>query len=157
MRHGEIIAQWMFAAFMAAVSFFCSLFLLALLFLELDGLPVGAKPPPDFHSSLSPTMVWIVVTSMLLVPLFVASYVGAITVPNSQLRLASVVFPLSIFLIDIVPSLGRAHQGFGIENLLETGASCAMAAVCLHFRWKRQQSRRDAAKTDKMIKVFDEP
>jgi hypothetical protein len=147
MRKIEIIAQWIFASFMAVVSFLCSLFLLTFLFLELLGLPIGTKPPPDFHSSLSPTVFWVIATSMLLIPLFVASYVGAITAPNSQLRLASVVFPFSTFLfINIVPSLGRGNQSFSIEYFLETGASCTIAGVCLYFRWKRQLSKRTATK-----------
>jgi hypothetical protein len=64
---------------MAVVSFLCSLFALVFLFLKLDGLPMGTKPPSGFPPSLSPTMFWIVATAMGLIPLFVASYVGAIT------------------------------------------------------------------------------
>ena len=143
MRKIEIIVQWIFAFFMAVVSYCCSLFLFVFLFLELLGLPIGTQPPPDFHPNVDPTIFWIAVTSMMDVPLFAASYVGGITVPNSQLRLGSIVFPFSTFLaINILPSLGRANQSFHVGYFLETGASCAIAAGCLYFRWKRRQSKR---------------
>jgi hypothetical protein len=144
MRNIEIIGQWIFALFMAVVSFFCSIFLLVFLSLKLDGLSIGTKLPPDFHSSLNPTMFWIIAASMIPVPLIVASYVGAITAPNSQLGFASIVFPLSVFLFANIPFSGRANQRFDIKFVLESGASCAIAAVCLYFKWKRQQSKRNA-------------
>jgi hypothetical protein len=145
MRNMEIIGQWIFALFMTVVSFFFSLFLLAFFLLKLDGLPIETKPPPDFHSSLNPTIFWIIAASMMFVPLIVASYVGATTAPNSQLGFASIVFPLSVFLFaNMIPSSGRVNQSFDIKYVLETGASCAIAAVCLYFRWKRQQLKRNA-------------
>jgi hypothetical protein len=145
MRYIEIVVQWMFALFMAVVAFFGTLLLLVFLLLELEGLPIGTKPPPDFHSSLNPTLLWMIATSILLVPLFVASYVGAITAPNSRSGLASIVFPLSVFLLFNLPYSARANHRFNIDSFLGSGAVCAIAAACLYFRWKRQQSRRNTA------------
>jgi len=137
------IIQWFFAAFMAAVSAFGALVAMVFLFLALLGIPIGTKPPLDFHPSFNPTMAWILTTAMIAVPLFAASFVGAITAPNSQLGVATIVFPLSTFLlINIYFSLGVKSRGINPEIVFETAASCAAAAACLYVRWKRRRSKR---------------
>src|SRR5262249_49847878 len=118
-----------FAVFMAAISFCLSFWATILGGLKLQfflmgfGLQVG----------------WIVAPSMIVIPTIVASYVGAITVPNSQLKIASVVFPSLIFLtVNIVFALGKASQDLYFQTLLETGAGCLIAAMWLYLRWTRQ-------------------
>jgi hypothetical protein len=137
------IVQWLFAVFMAIVSAFGALVAMVFLFLLVLGIPIGTKPPLEVHPDVNPTIFWILVTSMFVLPLFVASYVGAITVPNSQLWLAAIIFPLSTFLlINVYFSLGVKSRGVNPEIVLETAAGCAAAAACLYFRWKRRQSKR---------------
>jgi hypothetical protein len=141
MRNVKSIAQWMFAVFVAIASWFCLFLLLALLYGRLQGAPWGAKLPPGFHSTWNPIVLRIAVDTMLYLPLVVASYLGGIAAPKSQLRAASFVFPcLVCSLFFIAPSLVTGKWGTSIQALLETGSACAIAAALLHFRWKRRGS-----------------
>jgi hypothetical protein len=152
MRNLKSIAQWMFAVFVAIASWLCSFLLLALLFGRLQGAPWGAKVPPDFQSPLNPIVFWIAAKIMVYLPLVVASYLGAIAAPRSQLRSASIVFPCLVFsLFFIVPSLGTGRWGASIQVLLEAGAACAIAAGLLYFRWKRQDSRISSAQNSPLM------
>jgi hypothetical protein len=141
MRNVIILAQWIFAVFVAIASYLCSLILFAVLFGRLQGLPWGAQSPPDFHSPLNPIVFWVAADIMVYLPLVVASYLGAIAAPRSQLRAASIVIPCLVFLlISFGPSLWTGRWGTSIQFLLEAGAACAIAAAFLYFRWKRQAS-----------------
>jgi hypothetical protein len=143
MKRIKIIARWIFAVFVAIASYFCSLVLLALLLSRMQGLPFGTKAPPDFQSPLNPTVFLILGNFMVLFPLVIASYLGAIAVPKAHLRAASIIFPFLVFLlIYIGPSLGSGKWTTSILSLLLNGAACTVAAVFLYFRWKRRASVR---------------
>lgn len=135
MKNIEILFQWIFALFMAVVSLCFSFFGVIFLGLKLQ----------EFLMGLGLQAGWVIAPSMTVIPAIVGSYVGAITAPNSQLKIASIVFPSSVFLImNIVLSSGKGSQSLYIQNFLETGAGCMIAATCLYVRWKRQLSRRIA-------------
>lgn len=131
-----IVGQWMFAVFMAIVTFCLSFYGVIFFGLKLQ----------QFFMDLGLQIGWLVATSMIVIPALVAPYVGAITAPNSQLKIASIVFPSSFFLImNIVLSPAKGgRQGSYLQNFLEIGAGCLIAAFCLYVRRKRQLSKRIA-------------
>jgi hypothetical protein len=141
MRNVKSIAQWMLAVFVAIASWLCSFLLLALIYGRLQGAPWGAKLPPGFHSTWNPMTLRMAVDTMVYLPLFVASYLGGITTPKSQLRVASIVFPCFVCSFSfIAPSLVTGKWGISIQALLEAAGACAIAAALLYFSWKRRGS-----------------
>jgi hypothetical protein len=87
---------------------------------------------------MNPIVFWIDAHLIVALPLFVASYLGGIAAPKSQLGAASIVVPvLALLLINIGPSLGTGRWGTSILPLLEEATGCAAAAVLLYFKWKR--------------------
>jgi hypothetical protein len=64
---------------------------------------------------MNPTVFWIDTHLILALPMFVASYLGGIAAPKSQLRVASIVVPvLALLLINTGPSLGTGRWGTSI-------------------------------------------
>src|SRR5271154_5918511 len=114
MRIIEVIAQWLFAIFMSILSYFLSVFLFALIIAKLGGVPIGGQLPPDFHFQVNETIFGILVACTMYCPLIIASIVGAVTVPNSQQRFASIAFPVIVFLsINIFYYIGGTNGNLG--------------------------------------------
>jgi hypothetical protein len=139
----ENIAHWAFAIFMAMIAYIASLLLFTFLILKLEGLQIGVPLPPDFHSRISPMTLTVIAYCALFFPLMAAAFFGAITAPNSQRRMALVIFPaLVFFVVNLVSYFGRRNFNFDIIWLLQSGASCAVVGVFLYFKWNRQKSKR---------------
>jgi hypothetical protein len=124
------ILQWIYAALAAIFLYFSSAHLLPFFFLE-------------FVSPSNLTVALILSTTIFFLPLFIASVIGGIAAPSTQAGLASIVFPLSAFLLFNLIATRNAH-GFETGLLIDAGATCAIAALCLDVRrrWRRSKINR---------------
>jgi hypothetical protein len=127
---------------MSIVSYFISLLFFAFIIARLGRPSIEAQTPTGVHSISNPVFIFVAFCAIFL-PLMIASFVGAITAPNPQRRVAGVVFPALVFLvINLVTYLGAANHKPNVNFLLESAASCAVVGIFLYFKWKRQQPKR---------------
>jgi hypothetical protein len=142
----EMTAAWILAIFLTIISYVGMFFLSLFAFLKLQGLPFGTQPPPDFESPpLNPTLFGLLLDSMIVLPLMVASYVGVITAPKPQRNIACFVFPLSLFLVENIALLSGKNHQISMRILIETGGGGAVVGAFLYFRWRRQKARKAGA------------
>ena len=126
------ILQWISAVIVAILSYFALFPLMPFFFLE----PFSSPSEPKL-------LIWSATT--IFFPLFLASIMGGIAAPSAQAGLASTIFPLSTFLLFNL-MFARNAQGHEIYLLSETGAVCAIAALCLDVRRRWRRSKTDRAK-----------
>ena len=135
----EKILHWAFAAFFAIVSYFASMFAMAVLLLKMIGLEIGVAPPADFQPRVGSAVLGAAATCMFLLPAMVAAFLGAITAPNSQRLAALAVFPVSVWVgLNLMMHSGRPAGGVDPRFLLESGASCAFVGIVLYLGWRRR-------------------
>lgn len=136
----EKAAHWALAAFMAAVAYLASMALGVFLTLKLLGLQVGVQAPSDFQPPIGTLGMAVLAGIMFFVPLAVATFVGAMTAPFAQRRLAAIAFPVLVFAV-ITWMTHTGHHGLDVRRLLGTMASCAAPGGLVYIRWRRHQSR----------------
>lgn len=146
MRIIEKLLHWVFALFMAIVAWVLTLGAGAVLMLKLVGLPIGAKPPPDFQPWIGNTAFMYVTVAMMLAPLVVATFVGAMTAPFTQRGIAAIAFPVLMFAgFTALMLRGDVHYGSFLIIHLEAAACCAAPGVFVYFRSRRHRVRRAGA------------
>jgi len=133
----RIVGRWVFAVFLAAISFCISFLGVIFLGLKLQ----------QYLASLGIQAGLVIAPSMTIIPVFVAVYVGSVTAPNAHLKIASIVFTLSAFLL--MNALNGPH--LYIQTFLETSAGCVIAAIFLYVRWKRQLQQRVSNQNARLI------
>jgi hypothetical protein len=123
----ELIAHWIFALFVAMISYFISLLLFTFLIAKIA--------PASDGQSHNMVVFNLAACGTMVVPLMAASFSGIITAPNRQRRIASIAMPILVFLaINAAPYLGDKPSNFSIKWFLLTGGSCAGVGAFFYFR-----------------------
>lgn len=121
-----LIAQWLFAVVMAFISYWGALILLAFV--------VVMPFTTELTSPSNPIWPQVIRYSGYL-PDIVACFVGTIAAPNSQRRIACVVFPVFVWSADnLIRPQGRP---FNVQVLFESAVSCAIVGGLLYWVWMR--------------------
>jgi hypothetical protein len=115
-----LIADWLFAVVMAFISYWGAFILLAFVVI----IPLTT----ELASPSNPIWPQVIIYSGYL-PDVAACFVGTISAPNSQRRIACVVVP----------------RPFNVQHLFVSAVSCAIVGGLLYWAWMRRRAGKRGA------------
>jgi uncharacterized membrane protein len=116
---------------MAIVSYAVSMLVFIFIMAKSSGLPFGVKAPTDFHPQINPTVFAVIAFSMIFLPMTIASLIGTVSAPNSQRKIASIIFPALVFAVVI---FGIYAKGFNTKFFVESFVCCFVVTAFFYLK-----------------------